>query len=75
MSRATSPRPIVASTKVSQMRAPPSGSAKPSVNSDDPLTSKEWVTEPVLIPQKMIEKPTVTVSIHTNGRLTRAIGA
>ena len=32
---------MVASTKVSQIRAVPSGSANPRVNSDDPLISKE----------------------------------
>ena len=66
---------MVASTKVSQMRAVPSGSAKPRVNRDDPLISKDRWAVSWLMDQKMKEKPKVTVSIHTRGRLTRATGA
>ena len=67
---------MVASTKVSQIRAVPSGSAKPRVNRDDPLISNERCAVSWLeMPQKMKEKPKVTESIHTRGRLTRATGA
>ena len=66
---------MVASTKVSQMRTVPSGSAKPRVNRDEPLISKARWAESWLIDQKMKEKPKVTESIHTSGRLTSATGA
>ncbi len=66
---------MVASMKVSQIRLVPAGSAKPRVNRDEPLTSKDRWTDPVLTPQKMKVNPMVTLIIHTSGRLTRAIGA
>ncbi len=65
----------MASTKVSQIRAVPSGSAKPSVNSEDPLISKARWTVSWLIAQKRKENPKVTDSIHTSGRLTSETGA
>ena len=40
MRRATSPSPIVASMNASQMRVVVSGSANPSVVSEEPLISK-----------------------------------
>ena len=66
---------MVASMNVSQIRLVPVGSAKPRVNSDDPLTSNDRCNEPAPAPQKMRVKLAVTRSIHTRGRLTRAIGA
>ena len=66
---------MVASTKVSQIRAVPSGSANPRVNSDDPLISKERWALSWLMAQKTNEKPKVTESIQTRGRLTSATGA
>ena len=74
MRRATSPSPIVASMNASQIRVVVSGSANPSVVSDEPLISKaRWtVSDPV--PQKMKVKATTISSIHTSGRLTSATG-
>ena len=59
----------------SQIRVVVSGSANPSVVSDEPLISKaRWtVSDPV--PQKMKLKATTISSIHTSGRLTSATGA
>ena len=65
---------MMASTKVIQVRRLPSGAANPSVVTEDPLMSNEWVRVPESTPQKMKVKPTMTDSIHTRGRLTRATG-
>ena len=65
----------MASTKVTQTWPPPWGAANPKVVSEEPLTSKERSMVPALMPQKMKVKPTVTVNIHTSGRLTSETGA
>ena len=66
---------MMASMKLNQMRAEPSGLENPRVVREEPLNSKEWATVPEPMPQKMKVKATVTDSIHTRGRLTKATGA
>ncbi len=65
---------MMASTNVIHVRTLPWGAANPSVVTDDPLMSNEWVSAPESTPQKMNVNPTITDSIHTIGRLTRATG-
>ena len=48
MRRATTPRPMVASTNVSQIRPPPSGLAKPRVNKDEPLVTQASLKLPIV---------------------------
>ncbi len=75
MRSATSPSPIVASMKASQILVVFSGSANPSVVNEEPLISKaRWaLNDPV--PQKTKLKASTIRSIQTRGRLTRATGA
>ena len=74
MSRATRPRPMMASMKLNQVRAVPSGLEKPRVVREEPLSSKEWAMLPDPMPQKMKVKATATDNIHTRGRVTKATG-
>jgi hypothetical protein len=60
--------------KATHVRGPPVGAANPSVVTDEPLISKERSSVPASIPQKSRVNPTMTVSIHTSGRLTSATG-
>ena len=75
MSRATTPSPMVASTKVSQTRPVPSGRANPRVNSDEPLTTQASLRLPTSRPQKMNANPTAMSMHQANGSDTRAAGA
>ncbi len=74
MRSATSPSPIVASTKASQMRAVESGSEKPRVVSDDPLISNAFVRARPPVPQKMRVNAITIRIIQTSGRLTERDG-
>ena len=74
MSSATRPSPMMASMKDVQLWTPPDGAANPSVVTEEPLISKERSRVSASIPQNSREKPTITVSIQTRGRLIRATG-
>ena len=69
------PRPMVASTKVNQIRPGPSGLAKPRVNRDDPLVIQASSIDPTPRPQKMSANPTAMSMDQANGSETRATGA
>ena len=65
---------MMASMKASHVSGPPTGAANPRVVTDDPLISNDRSTVPASLAQKMKVNPTMTESIHTSGRLTRATG-
>ena len=75
MRRATSPRPIVASTMAIQMRPVPFGLENPRVVREEPLISNAFCTDREPVPQNTNVKETTISSIQTNGRLTSATGA
>ena len=75
MRRATSPSPMTASMKASQMRPVPSGLQKPRVVSEEPLISKAFCHVRLPVPQNTKVKATTIMIIQTNGRLTSATGA